>query len=528
MNKQFKRAIAGLLMFAVVFSMVVSLTGEAKAKKPKFSTKKITVQVGKTKKLSAKNVKGYTLTWKIKNKKIAKLTKSSKTVYKVKGLKVGTTKVTCKLKKKKKTKKTLSCTIKVTKRIPKDDQDNSTPAPTMTPTPVPVTPSTPTPTPMPPVTPIKDTYQPILGEMGNCVSLSQLQDPAILAHVKTHYTSITLENEMKPEAILKNDNLVTVSEAKKATADYVIPESYAEDAVPRLNFEIVDAALKIAQENNLKMRAHTLVWHSQTPEWFFKTGYKGSGAYVTEEVMDARMEMYIRSVMNHVYTLENGKYKDTVYAWDVVNEYLHNNAGRNWSKVYGNRTGENGLGTEPSYVKKAFEIAYDVLKKLELTEKVALFNNDYNTYVDPDSVVALINYINEGEPEKICKGVGMQSHIDYDYPSPEEYAATIRKFAEAGFEIQITEFDATINNKEGNYTWENQKRADQADYVGRIMTAVLAEKKAGANITGFTIWGLYDTISWRASSQPTLFKKSINDPKPSYYSFMEAAKNYQP
>ena len=120
----------------------------------------------------------------------------------------------------------------------------------------------------------------------------------------------------------------------------------------------------------------------------------------------------------------------------------------------------------------------------------------------------------------------MQSHIDYDYPSPEEYAAAIRKFAEAGFEIQITEFDATINSKEGKYEQKGQKRAQQADYVGRIMQAVIAEKKAGANITSFTIWGLYDKISWRAKSQPTLFKDSINDPKDSYYTFMEAAKTW--
>ena len=521
MNKKMKRCLAGGLTFAMAIGMVAGVNGEAAAK-PKFSTKKITVQVGKTKTLKAKNVSGAKLTWKVKNKKIVKLKKSSKTTYKVKGLKVGSTKVTCTVKRKKKKKVTLSCTVKVTKRVYKDTTDTSTPAPTA---PAPAVPTaTPTPTPKPPVTPIKDTYQPIFGEMGNCVSLSQLQDAKILAHVKTHYTSITLENEMKPEAVLKNDALVSTTEAKNMTSSYVIPDSYKETTVPRLNLGTVDAVLKIAYDNGLKMRAHTLVWHSQTPEWFFKAGYSDNGSYVSTDVMNARMEMYIRSVMNHVYTIEGGKYKDTVYAWDVANEYLHNFPNRNWSKVYGNREGN--LETNPPYLKLAFEIAYDELVQLSITDKVKLFYNDYNTYVAPDDVVALINYINEGEENKICTGIGMQSHIDYDYPSPEEYAAAIRKFAEAGFEIQITEFDATINNKEGNYQYENQKRAHQADYVGRIMQAVIAEKKAGANITGFTIWGLYDTISWRAKSQPTLFKASINDPKDSYYTFMEAAKTW--
>lgn len=36
--------------------------------------------------------------------------------------------------------------------------------------------------------------------------------------------------------------------------------------------------------------------------------------------MNARMEMYIKTYMNHVYC---GSYGSVVYAWDVVNEYLH-------------------------------------------------------------------------------------------------------------------------------------------------------------------------------------------------------------
>lgn len=525
MNKQMKRFLAGGLTFAMSVAMVAGTNGEAAAK-PKFSTKKITVQVGKTKTLKAKNVSGAKLTWKVKNKKVAKLTKSSKTTYKVKGLKVGSTKVTCTVKRKKKKTVTLSCTIKVTKRVYKDTTDTSTPAPTAPASVLPT--ATPIPTPKPPVTPIKDTYQPIFGEIGNCVSLAQLESAPILEHVKKHYTSITLENEMKPDAILKNDALVSTTEAKTMSSNYVIPDNYAENTVPGINYEKVDAVLKIAYENGLKMRAHTLVWHSQTPEWFFKTDYNNDGDYVTTDVMDARMEMFIRSVMNHVYTIDDGKYKDTVYAWDVANEYLHNNANANWSKVYGNREGN--LENNPPYVKKAFEIAYSELEKFELTNKVKLFYNDYNTYKGPDDVVALIRYINEGEANKICSGIGMQSHIDYDYPTPAEYAATIRKFKEVGLEIQITEFDATINNNEGFFSQEYQKRADQADYVGRIMKAVVAERKAGANITSFTIWGLYDKVSWRGglqwggNSQPTLFRNSINDPKDSYYTFMDAAK----
>ena len=83
-----------------------------------------------------------------------------------------------------------------------------------------------------------------------------------------------------------------------------------------------------------------LVWHAQSPEWFFKEDYskEESAAYVSEEVMYARMEMYIRSVIHHVYTVDGGAYKDVVYAWDVANEYFSNTPDENWSAVFGNRS----------------------------------------------------------------------------------------------------------------------------------------------------------------------------------------------
>ncbi|MCH5252277.1 MAG: endo-1,4-beta-xylanase [Lachnospiraceae bacterium] len=377
---------------------------------------------------------------------------------------------------------------------------------------------------------IKDTYDPLFGKMGTCLNLSQLQNAKTLDYVKKHYTSFTLENEMKPDTVLRNwsKNLISTATAQSSRPnDYVIPASYTESTIPDLNYSSVDAALKIAKANGLKMRAHTLVWHSQTPEWFFKVGYADNGNYVSTEVMDARMEMYIRSVMHHVYTVDGGAYKDVVYVWDVANEYLNNNADANWSKVYGNRSGN--LETNPPYLKKAFEIAYDMLKELSLTNSVKLFYNDFNTYLNSSKVISLINYINQGESAKICAGVGMQSHLDVDYPTPDLFVNTVSKFAQAGFEIQITELDVTINNDQGNYKDEGQTDEKQAEYVGTLMKKLVAlQRTTPGTITSFTWWGLYDQVSWRGGAQsggnshPLLFDTGLYDAKPSYYSFMDA------
>ena len=388
---------------------------------------------------------------------------------------------------------------------------------------------------------IKDAYAGTFGMVGTCLTSSQMKDSTTMKYVKKHYNSMTMENEMKPDAILGtwNKSIVSTSSVTSNTEDYVIPASYTETTIPTLHYDTVDAMLKSAYDNGVKVRAHTLVWHSQTPDWFFKVGYSDSGDFVSTTVMDARMEMYIRSVMHHVYTVDGGKYKDTVYVWDVANEYLNNSQDNRWSAVYGNRVAsdddtssanENLLGNKPPYVKKAFEIAYDVLEEMNLTGSVKLFYNDFNTYYNSDQVVELINYINEGETNKICAGIGMQSHLDYGVPSVSFYTDTIQKFADAGFEIQITELDVTINNLYGSYKDEGETDEQQAEYFGELMKAIIAKKRAGANITCLTLWGLYDEVSWRGGAQsggnshPLLFDTGLNDAKPSYYAFMDAIK----
>lgn len=66
----------------------------------------------------------------------------------------------------------------------------------------------------------------------------------------------------------------------------------------------------------MRMRGHTLVWHTQAPEWFFREGYEENEPYVDKETMLMRMESYIAQLMTHV----QDEYPGVVYCWDVVNE----------------------------------------------------------------------------------------------------------------------------------------------------------------------------------------------------------------
>ena len=79
MTRTRKKTLAVLMALSVVIPGGVAPTSEAAAKKVKLSKTKVSIQVGKTKKISIKNAKkGAKVTWKTSNKKVVKIVKSKK------------------------------------------------------------------------------------------------------------------------------------------------------------------------------------------------------------------------------------------------------------------------------------------------------------------------------------------------------------------------------------------------------------------------------------------------------------------
>lgn len=373
-------------------------------------------------------------------------------------------------------------------------------------------------------------YKDIFGYVGNAGDLAQLKNEATLKYYKSEYNSFTSGNEMKPDYILRKNETKTLVSTKDAKGKYgyEIPEGYTEETVPELYFDVVDETLKVAHENGIKMRGHTLVWHSQTPSWFFKEGYSDAGAFVSPEVMNERIKFYVTNVLEHVHKSEYG---DVIYAWDVANEYLNQGTDPNksgWVGVYQNQIVQNGqLVTTPEYVKIAFSTADSVLRKLGVRDQVHLFYNDYNTYANTQKCCDLIDYLNEKDEtwnldgNKLCDGIGMQSHLDVMWPSAQIYLKAVDAFAKKGYEIQITELDVTLNRL-GNENNEQQ----QIQYWKDVMEGLVAAKKNGANITALVIWGLYDDISWRKENSPLLFSHSYYEKKDAYDVVIKAAETY--
>jgi endo-1,4-beta-xylanase len=402
---------------------------------------------------------------------------------------------------------------------------------------------------------LKDTYQDVFGIVGVGAGLDSIIGNNGSEFISDQFNAYTPGNEMKPDAIIgstpgkivspddemsDNTDFLTIEDAKKA--GYYIPDDYTsyednqyknEYAVPRLNFTKVDAIMKACHDKGIKLRGHTLVWHQQTPVLFFQKNYKATvnsktkNYNVSKECMNSRLEFYIKTVLKHVLSSE---YADCLYAYDVVNEYLHSTdmtTGKPtyWGTIYGtldDSTTNSGVSLRPEYVKAAFKYANEMLVEYNRTD-VKLFYNDYNCYQYPEDIVHLIDYINEDG--KVCDGLGMQSHLDVTsaFHSADSFAKALECFRlnMPDEEIQITELDATMSGTTENPVTDE----DQAVYYDQIMNAILTNKKNGGNITGLILWSLYDGVSWRAAKTPCVFK-GLYEPKAAFYAMLDAKTKY--
>lgn len=330
--------------------------------------------------------------------------------------------------------------------------------------------------------------------VGVAVSDDVLKTPVYSRLVEQQFNSMTMGNEMKPGYIL--DEETSKSDLNK----------YKEHAA--LNFESCKTGMEYAKKHGIAMRGHTLVWHNQTPDWFFYEDYDVSGKLADRELMLKRMENYMKDVIEWTET----NYSGVIYAWDVVNEAIADYYGEGaapmreslWYQVIGK-----------DFVEKAFEYARKYTKLYAPDHEIKLIYNDFNEYFPArrDGIVAMLKPIREAGN---IDGMGMQSHFDTSWPLEGDagYMTAIRKFRdELGIEIHVTELDIGIA--------EGDTVESQGTYFQEFMEALLKEKRDGANITGVTLWGLSDDLSWRADEHCLLFNDDLSR-KPAFYGLVNA------
>jgi endo-1,4-beta-xylanase len=286
--------------------------------------------------------------------------------------------------------------------------------------------------------------------------------------------------------------------------NYVTPENEmkwnAVEAQPgQFNFNNANRIVDFAEANGMKIKGHTLVWHSQLPNWVKQL--------TTREEVLAAMERHITTVVS--------QYKGRVHAWDVVNEaFVDGNARLRGSNAADAADPANSGANGPDSIFRRL-IGEDFIDRAFTLANAAdpdalLFYNDYNTEGTGGKSNAVFDMVQgmlqRGVP---IDGVGMQMHINSTVDgqrSAQQIAANVQRLTDLGLQVQISELDVSLC---GNAAIDQRRREQQARLAS--ITEVCMNNPA---CTAVTVWGVGDADSWRDSacnggrSEPLLFDAS--------------------
>lgn len=314
--------------------------------------------------------------------------------------------------------------------------------------------------------------------------------------IKFHMNSMSPGNNMKPQYTVD----ITASAAAYAIAT---DKDYADThPVIKFNGDII-AQLNWAKRQGFTFRGHTLVWHSQTPATFFRSGYTGTGARLSKEKMIQRMDHY----MKEVFRLIHEGWPGLLSAMDVVNEAVNENGSdRTTDSEWFTTFGDN------SYLLKAFELARKYATEFGETQ-IKLYYNDYNTNTPAkaDGIVRICTPIFQAG---YLDGIGMQEHDSNTAPGAAEWIASYNKFAPICTEMAVTELDVTT----GSATPTASILARQANQYGQLFKCFVERSyfSGRGKIISVSKDGLNDQYTFKTNQSSSLWD-SMNKCKPAFY-----------
>jgi endo-1,4-beta-xylanase len=322
------------------------------------------------------------------------------------------------------------------------------------------------------------------------------------------------------------------------------------------NFAPADAFVEFGQKNNMYIIGHTLVWHSQTPNWVFagtnpppgnaakkaednapapdapapaRRGGRGFGrgfgggfgrGYTGPR---ASREELLKRMQEHIHTVV-GRYRGKIKAWDVVNEAIADGG----EEVLRNSVWLQIIG--PDYIAKAFEFAH------EADPDAILRYNDYGLE-NSTKRQKLIKLIKSLQEQKVpVHAIGSQAHVNVS-TTFETMDQALTEMATLGLPIHITELDvnaaargqrstgadiaANSDATQGGVVSDTDKRL--ADAYAGIFRAFLKHRNSVKTVT---FWGANDAVSWRRFGTPLLFDGE-NKPKPAFEAVLRVSTEAQ-
>ena len=393
---------------------------------------------------------------------------------------------------------------------------------------------------------LKDAVQKAMGcRIGAEATQFEMRDKKVWDIITTHFNALTFGNELKPDALFGYSN----GKCPGTQEDELNGETIL---VPKMDFSRAESMLDQVMgwnqnhpEEKIMVRGHVLVWHSQTPEWFFHVDYDKSKDYVDKDTMNKRLEWYIRTVLTH-FTGEDSRYKGMFYGWDVVNEAVSDNTGtyRSDRENPDEPLSQDTHGSNSSWW-KVYQSNEYILNAFLYANKYApadleLYYNDYNecSFHKQRGILALLEAVRalEGAPGEGTRidAMGMQGHYNMSSPSWNDFETSIERYAKVVGNVQITEFDMRASEGyDGSEASKEEEYEKQAERYRMLYWAMQqANAKEGVNVTGITFWGTVDHYSWLQSRSnigggnttgltqcPLLFDDAYR-PKPAFYQFI--------
>jgi len=314
-----------------------------------------------------------------------------------------------------------------------------------------------------------------------------------------HYNIITHEDDMKPSSLTNGRNAQTGQ------------ISYTWDTADRMT----NAAL----ESGFLVVGHTLLWHSQIPQW-----HRDMANQPKETALGA-MRQYIKDVVEH--------YAGKIYSWDVVNEIFpgsFSNVNADWRLVMRQEN--------PWYKSIGADFIYEAfLAARRADPKAILYYNDYNLNERGKSTMVrdMVRDINEkyktnypNEKRLLIEGIGMQSHHNTGVAAYSIKNA-LDLFRPLGVKISISELDV-LSQSWREYSPDRLEPTEAgknqaAHLYGEYFKLFLENSDI---IERVTFWGVYDQHSWRWEGLPQIFEGSeVSRAKPAYYNIIEVLKQHK-
>jgi endo-1,4-beta-xylanase len=271
---------------------------------------------------------------------------------------------------------------------------------------------------------------------GAAVSASHFGEAQYVNTWTSEFSSVTPENEMKWQNTEPNRGQFTFGSA--------------------------DQIVSRAQAAGMKIRGHTLVWHSQLANWVNNINNGGD--------LQNAMNAHINGVMSH--------FRGKIQYWDVVNEAFDGANRRNsiFQRLLGN-----------GYIETAFRTA----RAADPAAKLCY--NDFSTdgmNAKSNAVFAMVqDFKRRGVP---IDCVGFQSHLIVNQ-IPGDYQANLQRFANLGVDVNITELDIRMPTPASQANLQAQ-----ANNYRTVVAACLAVSRC----TSITTWGITDKFSWVPGTFP--------------------------